>query len=75
MHASFRHGQDVPLKLPIQLVLAMKLLSLRDSTYEVGSTTASLLSIVHFSLVCRVSNCSKDRKGVQHVWKFETRFF
>ena len=46
-----------------------------DSTYEVGSATASLLSTVHFSLVCRASSLRKDRKGVQHVWKFETRLF
>ena len=72
------HLSIMPLKLPIQSVLAVKLLSWRCSAIqldEVGSATASLLSIVQFLLVCQASSRCKDRKGVQHVWKFETRLF
>ena len=42
---------------------------------EVGSATASLLSIVHFLLVCRASSRRKDRKGILHIWRFKTCIF
>ena len=45
---------------------AFELEMFSDSTRQGGSATASLLSIVHFSLVCQVSSHYKDRKGVLH---------
>ena len=58
-------------EVPVKPVLAVKLLSWRCLAIqldEVGSATVSLLL-----LVCRVSSCRiKDRKGMLHVWKFET---
>ena len=58
-------GKNVLLKLPIQLELAVKLLSWKCSAIQldkVGSATASLSSIVHFSLVCRASSHCKRQK-------------
>ena len=60
----------MPPKLPIQPLLAVKLLSWRCSAiqlYDVGSATPSLLSIVHILLVCQESSHRKDRKGVQRM--------
>ena len=68
----------MPLKLPIQPVLAVKLLSWRCSAIqpdEVELATASLLSIVQFLLVYQASSRCKDRKGMLHVLKFEMCLF
>ena len=48
---SFQHGLNLLLKFPVKSVLAVKLLSWRCTAIqldEVGSATASLISLVHF---------------------------